>query len=117
MSKALALRQSRLPIQDSLELYLQGIRKIPVLSREEERTLSDLWFEKREPEAGRKLVVANLRFVVKIAREYTRYGLRLPDLIQEGNLGLLHAVDKFDPRKGYRLISYAVWWIRAYIQA
>jgi len=61
-------------------------------------------------------VVSNLRFVVKIAHEYRNYGVKLADLIQEGNIGLMHAVKKFDPYKGYRLISYAVWWIRAYIQ-
>jgi RNA polymerase sigma-32 factor len=67
-------------------------------------------------EAAEKLVVSNLRFVVKIAHEYRNYGVKLADLIQEGNIGLMHAVKKFDPYKGYRLISYAVWWIRAYIQ-
>ncbi len=61
-------------------------------------------------------IVSNLRFVVKIAHEYRNYGFKLADLIQEGNIGLIHAVKKFDPYKGYRLISYAVWWIRAYIQ-
>jgi len=67
-------------------------------------------------EAAEKLIVSNLRFVVKIAHEYRSYGFGLSDLIQEGNVGLIHAVKKFDPYKGYRLISYAVWWIRAYIQ-
>jgi RNA polymerase sigma-32 factor len=67
-------------------------------------------------EAAEKLVVSNLRFVVKIAHEYRNYGVKLSDLIQEGNIGLMHAVKKFDPYKGYRIISYAVWWIRAYIQ-
>ncbi|MCK7506803.1 MAG: RNA polymerase factor sigma-32 [Desulfobacterales bacterium] len=67
-------------------------------------------------EAAEKLIVSNLRFVVKIAHEYRNYGFKLADLIQEGNIGLIHAVKKFDPEKGYRLISYAVWWIRAYIQ-
>ena len=62
------------------------------------------------------MVVSNLRFVVKIAHEYRNYGMKLADLIQEGNIGLMHAVKKFDPYRGYRLISYAVWWIRAYIQ-
>ena len=67
-------------------------------------------------EAAEKLVVSNLRFVVKIAHEYRNYGIKLADLVQEGNIGLMHAVKKFDPYRGYRLISYAVWWIRAYIQ-
>src|SRR5512145_2074610 len=67
-------------------------------------------------EAAEKLIVSNLRFVVKIAHEYRNYGFKLADLIQEGNIALIHAVKKFDPYKGYRLITYAVWWIRAYVQ-
>ena len=66
--------------------------------------------------AAHELVTANLRFVVKVAHEYKGYGLRLLDLIQEGNIGLMMAVKKFEPKRGYRLISYAVWWIRAYMQ-
>ncbi len=66
--------------------------------------------------AAETLIISNLRFVVKIAHEYRNYGFKLADMIQEGNIGLIHAVRKFDPYKGYRLISYAVWWIRAYIQ-
>jgi RNA polymerase sigma-32 factor len=110
-------KTTALALRNSLDLYLDQVRRIPVLSREEEKDLALRWFEKRDREAGQKLVISNLRFVVKIAREYVRYGLRLQDLIQEGNLGLLHAVDRFDPRKGFRLISYAVWWIRAYLQS
>ncbi|MFH1017988.1 MAG: RNA polymerase factor sigma-32 [Pseudomonadota bacterium] len=110
-------KSTALTIRSSLDLYMEQVRRIPVLSREEEKKLALLWFKKRDREAGQKLVISNLRFVVKVAREYLRYGFRLPDLIQEGNLGLLHSIDRFDPRKGYRLISYAVWWIRAYIQA
>ncbi len=110
-------RSTALTLRNSVDLYLEQIRRVPVLSREEEQKLALLWFERRDREAGQKLVLANLRFVVKVAREYLRYGFRLADLIQEGNLGLLHALDRFDPRKGFRLISYAVWWIRAYIQA
>ncbi len=109
--------RTELMVRDGLDLYFHEIHRVPVLSRGEERALADRWFEARDREAGRALVLSNLRFVVKIANEYTRYGFRLADLIQEGNLGLLHAVDRFDPRKGYRLITYAVWWIRAYIQA
>ena len=116
MAKPIAATR-QLTLRDGLEFYLQGIRKIPLLSREEEHRLAMEWFTHREREAGQTLVISNLRFVVKIAREYLKYGFRMGDLIQEGNLGLLHAVDRFDPRKGHRLISYAVWWIRAYIQA
>ncbi len=117
MSKALTIRQSTPTGSDNLDLYLREVRKIPLLTREAERELADRWAETKDPEAARMLVLSNLRFVIKIARTYAKYGFRLPDLIQEGNLGLMHAVDMFNPKKGFRLISYAVWWIRAYIQA
>jgi RNA polymerase sigma-32 factor len=86
------------------------------LSAEEEFKLAMRLKKDNDMEAAQKLIVSNLRFVVKIAHEYRNYGFKLADLIQEGNIGLIHAVKKFDPEKGYRLISYAVWWIRAYIQ-
>ena len=70
----------------------------------------------KDLDSAHQLVVSNLRFVVKVAYEYVHYGLKIMDLIQEGNIGLMQAVKKFDPYKGYRLISYAVWWIRAFIQ-
>jgi len=103
--------------QDSVDLYFRQIGQIPLLSPEEEKRLGFEWFDGKDPDAAQKLVVSNLRFVVKIAREYSKYGVKMSDLIQEGNMGLMHAVEKFDPNKGYRLITYAVWWIRAYIQA
>ena len=106
-----------LAIRDGLDLYFNDIRNIPVLSREQEHELAMKWYKDRDREAGQLLVISNLRFVVKVAHEYTKYGLKLSDLVQEGNMGLMHALDKFDPTKGYRLISYAVWWIRAYIQS
>jgi RNA polymerase sigma-32 factor len=87
------------------------------LSREDERTLAVRYRETGDLAAAHKLMEANLRFVVKVAHEYKGYRLDLQDLIQEGNIGLMMAVKKFDPDKGYRLISYAVWWIRAYIQS
>lgn len=104
-------------LRDGLDLYFRDLSKVPLLSRKEERALADRWYSHRDREAGQTLVLSNLRFVVKVASEYARYGFKLGDLIQEGNMGLLHAVDRFDPKKGYRLITYAVWWIRAYIQA
>ncbi len=116
MSRSVATHNT-LILRDGLDTYFQEINRVPLLSRDEERRLAQIWFTKRDRDTGRELVLSNLRFVVKAAKEYTRYGFRLPDLIQEGNLGLLHAVDRFDPRKGYRLITYAVWWIRAYIQS
>jgi RNA polymerase sigma-32 factor len=98
-----------------LDHYLAAVQQHPLLSVEEERELARR-FRAGEARAGHTLVTANLRFVVKVAHGYRSYGLRLADLIQEGNLGLMRAVQKFDPDLGIRLISYAVWWIRAYIQ-
>jgi RNA polymerase sigma-32 factor len=100
----------------SMERYLAEISNYPILSREEEYDLATRYKKKGDLKAARRLITSNLRFVVKIANEYKNYGLNLMDLIQEGNIGLMQAVKRFDPTKGYRLISYAVWWIRAYIQ-
>ena len=108
---------SSLPIpSNSLQSYLAQIRDYPVLSREEEYELAMRHRETGDLEAARKLIVSNLKFVVRIANEYKNYNVNTLDLIQEGNVGLMKAVKGFDPTKGYRLISYAVWWIRAYIQ-
>jgi RNA polymerase sigma-32 factor len=101
--------------RNPLHAYLAEIRRIPLLTVEEERRLARA-FREGDARAGHQLVAANLRFVVKVAFEYRAYGLRMPDLVQEGNLGLLRAVQKFDPDQQVRLISYAVWWIRAYLQ-
>ncbi len=95
--------------------YVTEAARFPLLSREEEQALARRLRDEDDVAAAHRLVVANLRFVVKIAYEYRGYGLRLLDIVQEGNIGLMHAVKKFDPDKGYRLISYAVWWIRAHI--
>jgi len=100
----------------SMDQYVSEINRYKLLTREQETELAVRYAEKGELQAAHKLVVSNLRFVVKIAHEYRGYGLKLLDLVQEGNIGLMMAVKKFDPSKGYRLISYAVWWIRAYIQ-
>ena len=108
---------SSLPaLSDSLQSYLAQIRNHPVLSREEEYELAMRHRETGDLEAARKLIVSNLKFVVRVANEYKNYNVNTMDLIQEGNIGLMKAVRGFDPTKGYRLISYAVWWIRAYIQ-
>ncbi len=108
---------SNLPaITTSLERYLVEISNHPVLSREEEYKLAVKYRDEGDLEAAKKLVSANLKFVVKIANEYKNYGINMMDVIQEGNIGLMNAVKGFDPTKGYRIISYAVWWIRAYIQ-
>ena len=107
-------------IQDTqpspLSGYLSQIDKYSLLTPEEERALALKWRQEGDSAAARKLVLSNLRFVVKIALEYRPYGMRLLDLIQEGNLGLLVAVDRFEPDRNVRLTTYAVWWIRAYIQ-
>ena len=101
---------------DPLVLYLNEIRKYPVLSKEEEQVIAKKYYETKDPEAAQALVRSNLRFVVKVAAEYSKFGAKMIDLIQEGNVGLMHAVREFNPYKGARLITYAVWWIRGYIQ-
>lgn len=107
---------NNLPIAlDSFDLYMSSINQFETLDRETEIELA--WRLKRnnDLDAAHKLTCANLRFVVKIANEYKGYGLKMIDLIQEGNIGLMMAIKKFDPARNIRLISYAVWWIRAYI--
>ena len=94
-----------------LELYLKDINKVPLLTREEETSLA-IEAAKGNKAAKNKIVNANLRFVVNIAKKYQNHGLDLTDLISEGNIGLLVAIDRFDVTKGYHFISYAVWWIR-----
>ncbi len=107
----------KLPIAaGNLDVYMTEINRFPLLTPQDEFKLSVRLKKYYDMDAAEKLIVSNLRFVVKIAHEYRNYGYKLADLIQEGNIGLIHAVKKFDPYKGYRLISYAVWWIRAYIQ-
>lgn len=103
-------------LSDNLNLYLAEIRRFPILAPEEEYRLAVKFYEDKDLEAAHALITSNLRFVVKIANEYRAYGMKMLDLIQEGNVGLMMAVRKFNPYKGFRLISYAVWWIRAYIQ-
>lgn len=100
----------------SMSRYISEVNRYPLLSREAERALAERHVQGQDWDAAHKLVVSNLRFVVKIAHEYKGYGLKLLDLVQEGNIGLMMAVKKFEPSRGYRLISYAVWWVRAYIQ-
>ncbi len=105
-----------IPVTNSFSRYMTEIKRFPLLKPEEERTLASQYHDHGDLEAAHKLVVSNLRFVVKIVSEYSGYRMKKMDLIQEGNLGLMTAVKKFNPERGYRLISYAVWWIRAYIQ-
>ena len=108
---------SNLPVvKGSLESYLVQINQFALLTPDEEFKLAVKYRKYNDIEAAQKLITANLRFVVKVVFEYKSYGVKLLDLIQEGNIGLMMAVKKFNPYKGYRFISYAVWWIRAYIQ-
>ncbi|MFT5425266.1 MAG: RNA polymerase sigma-32 factor [Gammaproteobacteria bacterium] len=97
----------------SLESYFQSVNKVPMLSAEEERSLAERYREQGDIEAARQLVMSHLRFVVKVARGYSGYGLPQADLIQEGSVGLMKAVKRFDPTVGVRLVSFAVHWIRA----
>jgi len=113
MSKSLQL-QLAVP-SGSLESYLQAARNIPILSAEEERELATQLQEHGDLDAAQKLVLSHLRFVAHVARSYNGYGLALADLVQEGNIGLMKAVKRFDPTVGVRLISFAVYWIRAEI--
>lgn len=103
-------------VKNSLESYLVQINQFPLLTKEQEFKLAVRYRKHTDIEAAQKLITSNLRFVVKVAFEYKSYGVKLLDLIQEGNIDLMMAVKKFDPYKGYRFISYAIWWIRAYIQ-
>lgn len=106
-----------LPITtDTFEHYMVQVNRFDLLSAEQEYDLAVRHMQDGDMDAAHRLVCANLRFVVKVANEYRGYGLRLLDLVQEGNVGLMMAVKKFDPSRGTRLITYAVWWIRAYIQ-
>lgn len=108
-------RSGSLVKSDPLTAYMHEIRRYPLLSREEEHELAVQYSRSRDPVIARRLITANLRLVVKIAHEYKRAYRNLLDLVQEGNLGLLQAVEKYDPHRGVKLSSYAAWWIRAYM--
>ena len=102
--------------QGSLQKYLTEIKKFPILNIEEEYTLAKSWQDSKDINAAHKLVTSHLRLVAKIAMGYRGYGLPISDLISEGNIGLMQAVKRFDPDRGFRLATYAIWWIRASIQ-
>jgi RNA polymerase sigma-32 factor len=102
--------------EGNLSRYLQEIRKFPMLTAEEELSLSKAWRDKEDLEAAHKLVTSHLRLVAKIAMGYRGYGLPVGELISEGNVGMMQAVKRFDPDRGFRLATYAMWWIRAAIQ-
>ena len=117
MAKELALKNelALMGPMGSLEAYISIVNQTPVLSREEERELAYRFQNENDLDAARKLILSQLRFVVHIARTYSGYGLPLADLIQEGNIGLMKAVKKFNPYRGTRLVTYAVHWIRSEI--
>jgi RNA polymerase sigma-32 factor len=102
--------------EGSLARYLQEIRRFPMLQADEEYMLAKRWREHNDPEAAHRLVTSHLRLVAKIAMGYRGYGLPLSELISEGNVGMMQAVKRFDPDRGFRLATYAMWWIRASMQ-
>src|SRR6202041_772691 len=106
----------RISWEGNLSRYLQEIRKFPMLEPGEEYMLAKRWREHADPDAASKLVTSHLRLVAKIAMGYRGYGLPLSELISEGNVGMMQAVKRFDPERGFRLATYAMWWIRASIQ-
>ena len=106
---------AQVPSLGNLESYISAVHRMPMLSAEEERTLALAWREKEDRDAAGKLVLSHLRVVVSVARHYLGYGLPHADLIQEGNIGLMKAVRRFDPAQGVRLVSYALHWIKAEI--
>ncbi|MCR9256380.1 MAG: RNA polymerase sigma factor RpoH [Alphaproteobacteria bacterium] len=102
--------------EGNLSRYLQEVRSFPMLTQEQEYMLARRWTEHGDVDAAHELVTSHLRLVAKIAMGYRGYGLPVAEMISEGNLGLMHAVKRFDPEKGFRLATYAMWWIRAAIQ-
>src|SRR5437016_5705588 len=112
----LAIAERGLTVESSLTRYLEEIRRFPMLERREEYMLAKRWRGHGDREAANKLVTSHLRLVAKIAMGYRGYGLPIPEVISEGNVGLMHAVKRFDPDRGFRLTTYAMWWIRASIQ-
>jgi len=112
---ALTLSSSALTRRDPLGVYMRDVQRYALLSKEEEHELAVRFFEEDDLEAAKRLVTSNLRLVVKIAYDYRQAYKNILDLVQEGNIGLMQAVRKYDPYKGVKLSSYAAWWIRAYI--
>lgn len=111
-----ALQTASLPTPvNGLDAYIQQINQIPMLTHEEEQSLAQSFRERGDLEAAKKLVMSHLRFVVRVANNYTGYGLAVADLVQEGNIGLMKAVKRFDPAVGVRFVSFAVHWIKAEI--
>ena len=112
----MALAMIKFAPEENLTRYLQEIRKFPMLSAEDELKFSTAWRDNADHEAAHKLVTSHLRLVVKLAMGYRGYGMPIGELISEGNVGMMQAVKRFDPDRGFRLSTYAMWWIRAAIQ-
>ena len=116
MSNAIILHEQHLPLAvGNLDSYIQAAQTFPMLSAEEEYSLAMSLKQNSDMQAAQRLVLSHLRFVIRIARDYKNYGLQMADLIQEGNIGLMKAVKRFEPEQGFRLATYAVHWIRAEI--
>ena len=115
-NKSALIPSPRTEQKNIIQKYMHEISKYPLLTREEEKKWTTIYYETKDHQALRVLVQSNLRFVVRVATQYSRFGSRLIDLIQEGNMGLLKAINEFNPYKGVRLITYSVWWIRGAIQ-
>src|SRR6266511_4185927 len=112
----LAIADRGLTAESGLTRYLEGLRRFPMLERREEYTLAKRWRRHGDREAAHKLITSHLRLVAKIAMGYRGYGLPISELISEGNVGLMQALERFEPEKGFRLSTYATWWIKASIQ-
>ena len=115
-TKTIASNLPAIDIEGSLSSYLTQIKKFPMLSAEEEYMLAKSWKSRGDLKAAQKLITSHLRLVAKIAMGYRGYGLPVGEMVSEGNIGLMHAVKKFEPEKGFRLATYAMWWIKASIQ-
>ena len=115
-TKTADLNLPSIKLEGSLTSYLEQIKKFPMLTSEEEYMLAKRWRDRGDVKSAQKLVTSHLRLVAKIAMGYRGYGLPVSELVSEGNIGLMQAVKKFDPEKGFRLATYAMWWIKASIQ-
>ena len=115
-TKTIASKLPSIEVEGSLSSYLTQIKKFPMLSAEEEYMLAKSWKDRGDLKSAQKLVTSHLRLVAKIAMGYRGYGLPVSEMVSEGNIGLMQAVKKFQPEKGFRLATYAIWWVKASIQ-
>ena len=115
-TKTITSNLPSIDIEGSLSSYLAQIKKFPMLSAEEEYMLAKRWKNRGDLKSAQKLITSHLRLVAKIAMGYRGYGLPVSEMVSEGNIGLMQAVKKFEPEKGFRLATYAMWWIKASIQ-